>query len=215
MSTVINSSRILSVCVAKPKTVEYGRRQVSTSIFKEAVKGKISLRKLNLEGDEQADLTVHGGPDKALYVYPSEHYAWWRQEMPDVEFDFGKFGENLTTEGLMEDKVFIGDQFQMGTAIVQVSQPRLPCYKLGIRFGRTDIIKKFMQSCRSGIYFSVLQEGELGTGDPIKYLRSDEHKISVQEVARLFTGQTIDPRFVQRALNSNLAAMMKMFIAGL
>jgi len=215
MNAVVDSSRILSVCVAKPKTIDYGRRQVSTSIFKQPVNGKILLRKLNLEGDEQADLTVHGGPDKALYAYPLEHYPWWRDEMPDVEFDFGKFGENLTTEGLLEDKVCIGDQFQMGTAIVQVSQPRLPCYKLGIRFGRTDIIKRFTQSCRSGIYFSVLQEGELGVGDSIRHLHSDEHKISVQDVARLFTGQIIDSQFVRRALQSNLAEQMKMFIAGI
>jgi MOSC domain-containing protein YiiM len=215
MNTAVNSSRILSVCVAKPKIIDYGRRQVATSIFKQPVTGKIPLRKLNLEGDEQADLTVHGGPDKAVYIYPSEHYPWWCQEMPDVEFDFGKFGENLTTEGLLEDKVCIGDQFQVGTAIVQVSQPHLPCYKLGIKFGRTDIIKKFVQSCRNGIYFSVVQEGEIGVGDSITYMRSDEHKISVQDIARLFTGQTINLDFVQRALNSNLAGQMKMFIAGL
>jgi MOSC domain-containing protein YiiM len=215
MNTAATASQILSVRVAKPKTIDYGRRQVSTSIFKEPVQGTILLRKLNLEGDEQADLTVHGGPDKALYIYPSEHYPWWRQEMPDVEFEYGKFGENLTTSGLLEDKVYIGDQFRMGTAIVQVSQPRLPCYKLGIKFGRTDIIKKFIQSGRNGIYFSVVQEGELGVGDSIEYLRSDEHKISVRDVARLFTGQMNDEQFVQRALNSNLAEQMKMFIAGL
>ena len=209
------SSRILTVSVGLPKTLDYGRRLVSTSIFKEPVEGKIRLRKLNLDGDEQADLTVHGGPDKALYIYASEHYLWWRKQMPDVEFEFGQFGENLTTEGLLEDKVCIGDQFRMGTAIVQVSQPRMPCYKLGIKFGRTDIIKKFSQSCRSGIYFSVLQEGELGAGDSIEFLRSDEHRLSVKDIAQLFTGQLNDPRLVERALRSNLAEMTKMFLAGL
>jgi MOSC domain-containing protein YiiM len=215
MNTAVASSQILLVSVAKPKTLDYGRRQVSTSIFKEPVQGRIVLRKLNLDGDEQADLTVHGGPDKALYIYPSEHYPWWRQEMPDVEFGYGKFGENLTTTGLLEEKVCIGDQFRMGTAIVQVSQPRLPCYKLGIRFGCTDIIKKFTQSCKSGIYFSVVQEGELGVGDSIEYLRSDEHRILARDVARLFAGHSIDEEFIQRALNSNLAGQMKMFIADL
>jgi len=196
--------------------VEFGHRQVATGIFKEPVDGKVILRKLNLDGDEQADLTVHGGPDKALYIYPSEHYPWWRNELPDVEFRFGQFGENLTTKGLLEDQVFIGDQFQMGTSIVQVSQPRMPCYKLGIRFGRPDIIKKFMQCCRSGIYFSVVKEGYLGKGDEIKYLGGDEHKILVHDIARILSGQKkeSDSELIVRALKSNLAEQTKDFLAG-
>ena len=178
------------------------------------------MRTLNLEGDEQADLTVHGGPDKALYSYAAEHYSWWRSEMPDVEFTYGKFGENLTTEGLLEDKIYIGDEFKIGTAVVRVSQPRLPCYKLGIRFDRVDIIKKFMQSAFSGIYFAVVEEGELKVGDEITYLRGDKHRILLADVARIFSGKHapgasyLDRDFLERALASQLADQMKMFIQG-
>ncbi|MGH9552131.1 MAG: MOSC domain-containing protein [Terriglobales bacterium] len=187
-----------------------------TGIFKTPVEGKINLRKLNLDGDEQADLTVHGGPDKAVYTYASEHYPWWQQEMPDVEFPHGKFGENLTTEGLLESAVCIGDEFQAGTAVIRVSQPRLPCYKLGIKFGRADVIRKFIRSTHSGIYFSVVKEGVLGAGDEIKYLRGEEHGIKVSDIAKLFTGyQHYDPELVRRALKSNLADQMKMFVAGI
>ncbi len=208
--------KILTVCVSLPKIVDFNGRQVATGIFKTPVQGKLQLSKLNLDGDEQADLTVHGGPDKALYAYASEHYPWWRQEMPDVEFPNGKFGENLTTEGLLENEVCIGDEFRAGTAVIRVSQPRLPCYKLGIRFGRVDVIKKFTKSARSGIYFAVVQEGMLGAGDEITHLRSDEHGIKVEAVARLFADrQKIDRDFIQRALNSQLADQMKMFIASL
>jgi MOSC domain-containing protein YiiM len=208
-------ARILTVYVGRPKIVEHRGRYVSTAIFKTQVEGKIALTKLNLQGDEQADLTVHGGPDKALYAYPSEHYPWWRQQMPDVDFPHGKFGENLTTEGLLESDVCIGDEYQVGTAVIKVSQPRLPCYKLGIRFGRADVIKKFMRSGRSGIYFSVLQEGELSAGDEIKFLRGDDYHINVQQIARLFTGQDeVDLDLARRALRSQLADQMKMFIAG-
>jgi MOSC domain-containing protein YiiM len=207
--------RILRVSVSLPKRVESNGRSVSTGIFKEPVEGRLELRTLNLDGDAQADLTVHGGPEKALYTYASEHYGWWRKTMPDVEFTYGKFGENLTTEGLLEDEIQIGDEFQIGTAIVRVTQPRLPCYKLGIRFGRADIIKTFMQSTLSGIYFSVVEEGNLAAGDAITYLRSDEHHINLRDIARLFTSNKVDSDFVRRALQSQLADQMKTFIASL
>jgi MOSC domain-containing protein YiiM len=208
-------ARILTVCVSEPKIVEYRGGHVSTGIFKEPVEGRVGLTKLNLNGDEQADLTVHGGPDKAIYAYASEHYPWWQAQMPDVDFPHGKFGENLTTEGLLESDVCIGDEFQVGSAVIKVSQPRLPCYKLGIKFGRADVIKRFMQSARSGIYFSVVQEGELGAGDEIKFLRSDGFHINLQQVAKLFAGQNdIDLDFARRTLRSQLADQMKMFIAG-
>jgi len=206
--------KIVSVCVSKPKIVEdLDGEPVSTGIFKEPVDSRIKLGKLNLDGDEQADLTVHGGIDKALYTYPLEHYAWWREQMPDVEFPYGKFGENLTTTGLLESNVFIGDEFQMGTAIVKVSQPRLPCFKLGIKFGRNDVIKTFVMSGLSGIYFSVVKEGELGVGDEIKYLGGDDCNISVSDVANLFNGKRArDKDFIERCLDSQLADQMKRFI---
>jgi MOSC domain-containing protein YiiM len=201
--------------VGRPKIVEHRGRRVSTAIFKRPVEGKIALTRLNLEGDEQADLTVHGGPDKAVYSYASEHYPWWQEQLPDVDFPYGKFGENLTTEGLLESDVCIGDEFQVGTAVIKVSQPRLPCYKLGIKFGRADVIKKFIRSGLSGIYFSVVQEGVLSEGDEIIFLRGDEHHINLQQVASLFSGQDeVDLDFAQRALRSQLADQMKMFIAG-
>ncbi|HEY9760754.1 MAG TPA: MOSC domain-containing protein [Oculatellaceae cyanobacterium] len=214
MSIKPESGRILTVCVSKPKIVNVSGRSVSTGIFKEPVSGKLALRTLNLAGDEQADLVVHGGPEKAVYSYASEHYPWWREQMPDVTFSHGIFGENLTTRGLLEDEVYIGDEFQAGSAIIRVTQPRLPCYKLGIRFRRADVIRKFMQSGRSGIYFGVVKEGELGADDELLFLRSDEHKIKVSDIANLFTGRSKrDPELIERAMRSQLAAQMKMFIA--
>jgi MOSC domain-containing protein YiiM len=214
MSKTAIKGRILEVRVSLAKDVPFDGRWVSTGIFKTPVTGPVHLGTLNLDGDQQADLTVHGGPDKALYTYASEHYPWWRARMPDVEFPYGKFGENLTTEGLLESQIFIGDEFQAGSAIIRVTQPRLPCYKLGIKFGRADVIKTFMKSSRSGIYFAVVEEGVLGVGDEIKYLRSDEHGIKVEDIAKLFAGgEKRDLDFIRRALKSQLADQMKMFIA--
>jgi MOSC domain-containing protein YiiM len=216
MSTEPARGRILSVYVSRIKEVKFSGRTVTTGIFKEPVQQKLLLRKLNLDGDEQADLTVHGGPEKALYTYPSEHYSWWKEQMPDMKFPHGIFGENLTTEGLLESETYIGDEFQAGSAIIRVTQPRLPCYKLGIRFGRADIIKRFMQSARSGLYFAVVKEGTLGPGDDIRYLRSDDYQIKVSDVAKLFIERKNgDSAFVKRALQSQLAEQMKMFIEGL
>ena len=206
----------VSVCVSRPKRVLFGGREVNTGIFKTPVEGKVMLRKLNLDGDEQADLTVHGGPDKAVYSYASEHYPWWQQQMPDVDFPFGKFGENLTTRGLLESEVCVGDEFQIGSAVIKATQPRLPCYKLGVKFGRSDVIKMFVRSGFSGIYFSVVEEGTLGAGDEIKHLRADGRGIKIQDVANLFSGlHPRDPEFIRRALDSQLADQMKMFIRGL
>jgi MOSC domain-containing protein YiiM len=210
------AAKVISVYVSKPKTVVFGGRLVNTAIFKEPVQGPVSLGKLNLDGDEQADLSVHGGPDKAVYAYPSEHYEWWRRQMPDCEFAYGKFGENLNTVGILETDVFIGDEFQVGTAIIKVSQPRLPCYKLGVKFGRNDVIKTFMQSGYSGVYFSVSKEGVLSAGSDIKFLRGDNFSIKVSDVANLFTGRrSRDPDFIERCLNSQLADQMKMFISSI
>jgi len=209
-------ARVICLLVSMPKTVVFKGRKVETGIFKTPVEGQVKLTKLNLAGDAQADLTVHGGTDKAVYAYPFEHYPWWQSQMPDVDFPYGKFGENLTTEGLLENEVCIGDEFQIGSAIIKVSQPRLPCYKLGVKFGRNDVIKRFMQSGFSGIYFSVIQEGELAVGDNIKYLQSDGLGIKVQDVANLFTGRyKRDPEFIKKALDSQLADQMKMSILSL
>jgi len=212
-NTVSALATILSVRVSRAKNVRFQGDEILTGIFKEPVEGKIALRTLNLDGDEQADLTVHGGVDKALYVYPSEHYPFWKQELPEVNFPWGAFGENLTTSGLLESSVCIGDEFQAGTAVIRVTQPRLPCYKLAMKLGRPDIIRRFMKSCRSGIYFSVVEEGVLGVGDELAYLRSDQHKITVLEVAEVFTRRDNDRVRIEKIMHSNLAAQMKASVA--
>lgn len=161
-------------------------REVSTGIFKSPVADPLMLRRTNLDGDRQADLNAHGGVNKAVYAYPSEHYSYWRAELPGVELSWGHFGENLTTEGLLESEARIGDQFRIGGAIVKVSQPRIPCYKLGIRFGRDDMPKKFLASGRSGIYFSVLEEGLVNSGDAIELVSRAEPDITVADVNRAY-----------------------------
>lgn len=177
--------KLISVNVGLPREVQWKGRTVLTGIFKEPVSGRIAVRKLNLDGDGQADLSVHGGPEKAVYVYPVEHYAYWRKELPDMEFSWGMFGENLTTEGLLEEAIHIGDRFRIGSAEVIVTQPRMPCYKLGIRFGRNDIIKRFLVSGRPGFYLGVLREGEVGAGDTIELISRDKKQVTVSEIAHI------------------------------
>ena len=195
---------VLSVNVGTPKLVEVPHGKVLTSIFKTAVSGRVNVQRLNIAGDKQADLTVHGGPYKAVYAYPSEHYPFWRQQLPGMDLPFGMFGENLTTEGLTEDDVFIGDRFRIGTVVLQVTQPRMPCFKLGIRFGRPDIVKRFWQSGRPGIYFSVVDEGNLAAGDPIQKVAQVADRISVADVVRLYRGDDRNPELLERALSAPL-----------
>src|SRR5258708_28656011 len=156
--------KIISLNVGLPKLVERDGEPVSTGIFKEPVSGRVTLRTLNLDGDRQADLSVHGGPSKAVYVYPSEHYEFWKEELPEMTLPWGMFGENFTTVGLSETGVNVGDKFRVGAAIVMATEPRMPCYKLAIRFGRPDILKRFLASQRTGSLFAVRQEGERGVG---------------------------------------------------
>ena len=178
--------RLISVNVGLPRAAIYKGKMVMTGIFKEPVEGRVMLRGLNLEGDRQADLSVHGGADKAVYAYPIEHYDYWRRELPDMELSPGMFGENFTTEGLMEEAVNIGDRFRVGRAELMVTQPRLPCYKLGIKFGRDDMVRRFLVSGRTGFYFSVLREGEVGAGDVIELIDGDRNKVAVPDITRLY-----------------------------
>jgi len=158
--------KLLSVNVGLPREVKWNGRVIRTSIFKAPVEGRVRVRKLNLDGDQQSDLSVHGGIDKAVYVYPSEHYSFWHEHLPAADLPWGAFGENFTTEGALEDTtVHIGDRFRVGSAAFVVTQPRMPCFKLGIRFGRGDIIKRFLRSGRNGFYFAVAEEGEVVAGD--------------------------------------------------
>jgi MOSC domain-containing protein YiiM len=167
-------ARIISLNVGLPRTVSFNGQVVTTGIFKEPVNGRLRLRRLNLDGDKQADLTVHGGRDKAVYAYPSEHYAYWRRQLPNIKLPWGMFGENFTTIGLFEDHVNIGDVFRIGSSEVVATQPRMPCYKLGVKFGRMDIVRLFMESKLPGIYFRVLREGYVKSGDEIKLIGRDE-----------------------------------------
>jgi MOSC domain-containing protein YiiM len=193
---------VLSVNVGQPREIAWHGKPVTTGIFKSPVDGRVAMRRLNLDGDRQADLSVHGGADKAVYCYPSEHYDWWRTELRR-ELDPAMFGENLTTRGLDEREVQIGDRFSIGTAEVVVTQPRLPCYKLGIRFESDQMVKRFQASGRSGFYVAVAREGEVGAGDAIIRLSRDPHGVPVSETVRLYTAKAYtaaDVRQVERLL---------------
>ena len=193
--------KIISVNVSRPRLVVWNGQSVSTGIYKVPVAGRIMLRTLNLDGDRQADLAVHGGPSKAAYVYPSEHYEYWRGELPGTELPWGMFGENFTTEGLDEASVQIGDRFRVGAAEVTVTEPRMPCYKLGIKFGRTDIIKRFLASGRTGFYLSVRREGEVGAGDEFELIGRDENNVTVADIPRLYVRDKGDFETMRRALS--------------
>lgn len=175
--------KVLSVSVGLPRLVEYRGEPVATAIYKEAVAGRVAVGEFNLAGDAQADLRVHGGYAKAVYVYPSEHYEFWRGEFPEMDLPFGAFGENLTTTGLLETDVNIGDRFRVGTAAFVVTQPRQPCFKLGIRFNRADIVKRFAKSGRTGFYVAVEKTGDLGAGDEIEFLSREPNQPSVFQTA--------------------------------
>ncbi len=177
--------KLLSVNVSLPKEVPHGRKTVSTGIFKEPVGGRIMLRTTNLDGDGQADLENHGGIDRAAYAYSIENYYHWQRELGRDEFTFGQFGENFTVEGMMEDDVHIGDVFRLGDALVEVSQPRPPCFKLGIKMGMAGFPKLFLASGRVGFYLRVLEEGEVGAGAAIDRVRTDPERMTVREICRL------------------------------
>ena len=190
---------VISVNVGLPREVMWKGKTVTTGIFKEPVPGRVALDSLNLAGDRQADLRVHGGPDKAVYVYPVEHYDYWRGELTGVELPFGAFGENLTVEGLLENKINIGDRFRIGTAELVVRQPRLPCYKLAVRFQRDDIIKRFLDSRRTGFYFAVTREGDVSSGDQIEILSRDPNGVTIPDIVRLYLDGDQDPDGLARA----------------
>jgi MOSC domain-containing protein YiiM len=177
--------RLLSVNVSLPEEVTHGRRTVVTSIFKEPVKGRIMLRKLNLDGDGQADLVNHGGVHRAVYVYSVENYAYWQRVLGRDDFSFGQFGENFTVEGMLEDNVHIGDVFRVGDALVEVSQPRPPCFKLGMKMGMARFPKLFLATGRVGFYLRVLKEGEVGVGDTPDLVKSGPERVTVREISHL------------------------------
>jgi MOSC domain-containing protein YiiM len=194
--------KLVSVNTGLPREVIWHGRMVTTGIFKEPVKGRVALRKLNLDGDRQADLTVHGGEHKAVYCYPLAHYEYWKEELAGRELPMGMFGENFTIDdggealrggqalhggqGLVEESVHLGDRFSVGTAEVAVTQPRLPCYKLGIKFGSDDMVKRFLASGRTGFYVAVVREGEVGAGDEMKLTAREANGVPVSEITHLY-----------------------------
>jgi MOSC domain-containing protein YiiM len=178
--------KLVSLNCGLPREVEWHGRTVTTGIFKEPVGGRVALLKLNLDGDRQADLTVHGGEAKAVYCYPLSHYEYWQAELPGSHLPMGMFGENFTTDGLSENGVFVGDRFSIGTAEVVVTQPRLPCYKLGIRFQSDEMVKRFLAAGRTGFYLAVTREGNVGAGDTIVSIQRDANSVPVSELTRLY-----------------------------
>ena len=177
--------KLLSVNVSQPKEVSYNGKRIKTGIFKEPVSGRTMMRQLNLDGDGQGDPTVHGGIHKAVYIYTIEHYDYWKRELVRDDLTYGQFGENLTVEGLLEETVHIGDVFRVGEALVEVSQPRVPCFKLGIKMGNARIVKPFLASERVGFYVRVLEEGEVGAGDAIERTKVGEGQMTVKEIVHL------------------------------
>lgn len=196
-----NQMKLVSVNVGQPREVTWQGKTVSTGIFKSPVTGPVALRKHNLAGDRQADLSVHGGPTKAVYAYPAQHYEYWRQELPEAELVWGNFGENLTIDGVDEETVRIGDEFQVGTARLVVTQPRMPCFKLGLRFGDPMMVKRFLQSRRTGFYFGIVEEGQVQTGDEVELLSQHPDGLTVMDVTRLFTTEKTNRSLLKKAVS--------------
>lgn len=201
--------KILSIQVGKPVEVEFRGNLVSTGIFKEPIAGPVWVRKLNLDGDGQADLRVHGGEDKAVYAYSMEAYETWRKVRPHDTFSFGAVGENLSIDEFSEDSIFVGDEFEIGGAILQAVQPRQPCFKLGIKFKDPGIIKTFMEIARPGIYFKVLKEGEIQSGQDFKLIAQEKRSVSIQELFAFISGKhpsddDLDCLLALRSLPQNL-----------
>ncbi len=191
--------KLVSVNVGLPREVPWRAKIVRTSIWKGPVAGRVRVTTLNVDGDEQSDLSVHGGADKAVYVYPSEHYAYWRGELPGMGLPWGVFGENFTTEGLLEDQVRIGDRLRAGSAEFMVTQPRMPCFKLGIRFDRPDMVKRFLRAKRPGFYLAVVREGKIAANDPIELAAQQEHGVTVADIANLYSLDSENQELLRRA----------------
>ena len=192
--------KLISVNVGLPREITVGGgKTVRTSIWKNPVQGRVHVSTLNLDGDQQSDLSVHGGVDKAVYLYPSEHYSYWRTQLLDVELPWGAFGENFTSDGVLEEQIRIGDRIRVGSAEFTVTQPRMPCYKLGIRFNRRDMVKRFLQSKRSGFYLAVIREGEVKKGDAIEFTEKQETGVTITDIVNLYTVDSQNQELLRRA----------------
>ena len=191
--------KLISVNVGLPREITIGGKIVRTSIWKAPVQGRVHVSTLNLNGDQQSDLSVHGGVDKAVYVYPSEHYSYWSTQLSDVELPWGAFGENFSSEGILEDQTRIGDRIRIGSAEFLVTQPRMPCFKLGIRFNRRDMVKRFLQSKRIGFYLAVIREGEVENGDAIEFTEKQETGVTITDIVNLYSIDSRNQELLRRA----------------
>jgi len=191
--------KLISVNVGLPQEMTVAGKTVRTSIWKYPVQGRVHVSTLNLEGDRQSDLSVHGGIDKAVYLYPGEHYSYWRTQLPDVDLPWGAFGENFSTEGILEDQIKVGDRIRVGSAGFMVTQPRMPCYKLGIRFNRRDMVKRFLVSKRTGFYLAVLREGEVEKGDAIEFTEKQESGVTITDIVNLYSTDSENQELLRRA----------------
>ncbi len=191
--------KLISINVGLPREITVAGKTVRTSIWKYPVQGRIRISTLNLDGDQQSDLSVHGGVDKAVYLYPSEHYSYWRAQLADLDLPWGAFGENFTSEGIVEDQVTIGARLRVGSAEFMVTQPRMPCFKLGIRFNRRDIVKRFLESKRSGFYLSVIREGEVENGNAIEFAERQETGVTITDIVNLYTIDSENQELLRRA----------------
>ncbi len=191
--------KLVSLNTGLPREIELNGQVIRTSIWKSPQDGRRRVVPHNIDGDRQSDLTVHGGETKAVYCYPSEHYQYWRHELPRAELPWGVFGENLTTEGMLETDVRIGDRFRVGTTQFRVTQPRQPCFKLGIRFGREDMVKRFMASRRSGFYVAIVDEGDVGRGDAVAFTSRARRSLSVAAVFDLLADHHGKGELLKRA----------------
>jgi len=191
--------QVVSVNVGEPRETEWRGERRRSGIWKRAVEGRVYLRSLHFDGDGQADLRVHGGVSRAAYLYPAEHYAAWKQELPEVEFPLGAFGENLTVSGLREDEVRIGDRLKIGDAELWVAQPRHPCGNLAMRFDRDDMIARFRESRRLGFYLGVLREGSIGAGDPVEFTHRATDSFTILEISALYLSPHPDREAARRA----------------
>lgn len=193
------SMKLTSVNVGLPRDVAVGGKTVRTSIWKNPVQGRVHVSSLNLAGDQQSDLSVHGGVDKAVYLYPAEHYSYWRTQLPGVDLPWGAFGENFSTEGILEDQIKVGDRIRIGSGEFTVTQPRMPCFKLGIRFDRRDMVKRFLESKRTGFYLAVLREGEVESGDTIEFTEKQASGVTITEIVNLYTTDAHNQELLRRA----------------
>jgi MOSC domain-containing protein YiiM len=191
--------KLISANVGLPREVTVGEKTVRTSIWKNPVQGRVHVSKLNLDGDQQSDLSVHGGVDKAVYLYPVEHYSYWRTQLRGVDLPWGAFGENFSTEGILEDQIKVGDCLRIGSVEFVVTQPRMPCFKLGIRFNRRDMVKRFLESKRTGFYLAVLREGEVGEGDEINFIEKQETGVTITEIVSLYSTDSHNQELLRRA----------------